>query len=56
MSQAELNLDQLLSDMAEDVPPMPDNLHDKWMNSVRAEAAKKENPSTLWECKLVQPL
>ena len=44
MSQAELNLDQLLSDMAEDVPPMPDGLHDKWMDSVRAEAAKNENP------------
>ena len=43
-AKARLKLDQLLSDMAEDVPPMPDGLHDKWMDSVRAEAAKNENP------------
>ncbi len=34
----ELNLDQLLAGMAEDVPPMPADFHDKWMNAVRAEA------------------
>jgi len=39
----ELNLDQLLAGMAEDVPPMPADFHDKWMNAVRAEA-KQASP------------
>jgi len=41
----ELNLDQLLAGMAEDVPPMPADFHDKWMSIVRAEAkqANREN-------------
>ena len=34
----EMNLDQLLAGMAEDVPPMPADFHEKWMNAVRAEA------------------
>ena len=38
-----LNLDQLLADMAEDVPPMPADFHDKWMNAVRAEP-RQTNP------------
>ena len=42
-TNAELNLDQLLAGMAEDVPPMPADFHDKWMNAVRAEA-KQTNP------------
>lgn len=41
----ELNLDQLLAGMAEDVPPMPADFHDKWMNAVRAEA-KQTNQET----------
>ena len=41
----ELNLDQLLAGMAEDVPPMPADFHDKWMSAVRTEAkqANREN-------------
>ena len=31
-------LDAVLAQMAEDVPPMPADFHDKWMNAVRAEA------------------
>lgn len=45
MSQAELNLDQLLADMAEDVPPMPAGFHDQWMNAVREEAKQAETPA-----------
>ena len=42
MSQTELNLDQLLTGMAEDVPPMPADFHDKWMDAVRAEAKQAD--------------
>ena len=45
MSQAELNLDQLLAGMAEDVPPMPAGFHDQWMNAVREEAKQAEKPA-----------
>ena len=45
MSQAELNLDQLLAGMAEDVPPMPAGFHDQWMNAVREEAKQAETPA-----------
>ena len=48
MSQTgiKLNLDQLLAGMAEDVPPMPADFHDKWMNAVRAETKQtKPKPS-----------
>jgi len=45
MSQAELNLDQLLAGMAEDVPPMPAGFHDQWMNAVREEAKQAEMPA-----------
>ena len=43
MNQADL--DQLLAGMAEDVPPMPADFHDKWMDSVRAEAKQAEPPA-----------
>jgi len=41
----ELNLDQLLAGMAKDVPPMPADFHDKWMNAVRAES-KQTSPNS----------
>ena len=44
MSQKDINLDQILAGMAEDVPPMPADFHDKWMNAVRAEAKQTEAP------------
>ena len=44
MSQTEMNLDQMLAGMAEDVPPMPADFHDKWMNAVRAEAKQADAP------------
>ena len=43
-------LDEELAQMAEEVPPMPANFHDRWMNAVKAEAAEsasgtaEENP------------
>lgn len=33
-------LDAALAQMAEEVPPMPADFHDRWMNAVRAEAEK----------------
>lgn len=57
MSRAELNLDQLLADMAEDVPPMPADFHGKWVSAVRTQAGKPEEkqpetpvaaPVSLW--------
>ena len=33
-------LDAALAQMADEVPPMPADFHDRWMNAVRAEAAK----------------
>ena len=39
--QADPELDAVLEQMAEEVPPMPADFHDKWMNAVRAEAEQK---------------
>ena len=36
MKDEELNV--ILEQMAEEVPPMPADFHDRWMNAVRAEA------------------
>ena len=38
--QADPVLDAELAQMAEEVPPMPADFHEKWMNAVRAEAQK----------------
>lgn len=38
---ADPELDALLSEMAEEVPPMPADFHDKWMSAVREDAANK---------------
>ena len=38
MLQNDPELDALLDQMAEDVPPMPADFHDNWMSAVRAEA------------------
>lgn len=35
MSQAELNLDQLLANLADDVPPVPADFHSRWVNAVQ---------------------
>ena len=40
MLQADPELDTELARMAEDVPPMPADFHEKWMNAIRAEAGK----------------
>ena len=45
MSRTELNLDQLLADMAEDVPEMPADFHDRWMSAVREDAKQAEAPA-----------
>ena len=44
MNQKEPSLDQLLSEMADNVPPMPADFHDHWVNAVRAEAEHAEEP------------
>ena len=31
-------LDTVLAQMADEVPPMPADFHDRWMNAVRADA------------------
>ena len=36
--QADPELDAALAQMAEEVPPMPADFHDKWMDAVRADA------------------
>lgn len=36
-------LDEALAQMAEEVPPMPADFHDRWMNAVRAEAEKRKD-------------
>ena len=36
-------LEEALARMAEEVPPMPADFHDKWTKAVRAEAANTEN-------------
>lgn len=38
--QADPVLDAELAQMAEEVPPMPADFHDRWMNAIRAEAEK----------------
>ena len=38
---ADPELDALLSEMAEEVPPMPADFHDKWMSAVREDAANR---------------
>ena len=40
------DLDQALEQLAGEVPPMPSGLHEKWMNAVKTEAAKREEPET----------
>lgn len=37
---ADAGLDEALAQIAEEVPPMPADFHDRWMNAVRAEAGK----------------
>ena len=39
--QADPELDAVLEQMSGEVPPMPADFHDKWMNAIRAEAAQK---------------
>ncbi|MBQ6514549.1 MAG: hypothetical protein IJI09_07470 [Clostridia bacterium] len=48
MLVTDAELDAALAQMAEEVPPMPANFHDRWMNAVRAEAgstAPAEEPA-----------
>ena len=40
MPVTDAELDAALAQMAEEVPPMPADFHDRWMNAVRAEAEK----------------
>ena len=40
---ADAGLDEALAQMAEEVPPMPADFHDRWMSAVRAEAEKTGN-------------
>ena len=42
--QADPELDAVLEQMADEVPPMPADFHDKWMSAIRAEA-KQEAPA-----------
>ena len=47
--QADPELDAELAQMADDVPPMPADFHDKWMNAVRAEAQQNASaPAESW--------
>lgn len=39
---ADAGLDEALAQMAEEVPPMPADFHDRWMSAVRAEAEKEK--------------
>ena len=43
--QADPELDALLAQMAEEVPPMPADFHDRWVNAVRADAQQKAEPA-----------
>ena len=48
MPVTDAELDAALAQMAEEVPPMPADFHDRWMNAVRAEAgstAPAEEPA-----------
>ena len=40
--QADPELDAALAQMAEEVPPMPADFHDKWMDAVRADARDRQ--------------
>ena len=40
---ADAGLDEALAQMAEEVPPMPADFHERWMSAVRAEAEKTGN-------------
>lgn len=42
-NRADQALEEALAQMAEEVPPMPADFHEKWTKAVRAEAAKTEN-------------
>ena len=42
---ADAGLDEALAQMAEEVPPMPADFHDRWMNAVRADAQQKAEPA-----------
>ena len=39
--QADPELDAVLEQMADEVPPMPADFHDKWMSAIRAEAKQQ---------------
>ena len=39
--QADPELDAVLEQMADEVPPMPADFHDKWMSAIRAEAKQE---------------
>ena len=52
--QADPELDAVLEQMADEVPPMPADFHDKWMNAIRAEAAQNASvPEEKTEKKVV---
>ena len=42
---AERDLDAELAEMAEEIPPMPADFHDRWMKAVRAEAEDEAAPA-----------
>ncbi|MBR6442648.1 MAG: hypothetical protein IKS46_03075 [Clostridia bacterium] len=42
--RTEPETDAALAQMAEDVPPMPADFHDRWMNAIRAEAENTASP------------
>lgn len=41
-------LTQALRDLNEDVPPMPQDFHEGWMNQVKADTARKPAKRTAW--------
>ena len=52
--QADPELDAVLEQMSGEVPPMPADFHDKWMNAIRAEAAQNASaPEEKTEKKVV---
>ena len=52
--QADPELDAMLEQMSGEVPPMPADFHDKWMNAIRAEAAQNASvPEEKTEKKVV---
>ena len=54
MLQNDPELDSLLDQMAEDVPPMPADFHGKWMNAIRDEA--KQNVPVMEEKEEKKPV